>query len=202
MTCQLIKNGFTFERFEAVDGTTLSDGDVIRLNESARRPLHRGELVCVLSHMAVWLKALESGHPYVSVLEDDVQLGPSPTELVQGLSRLNRLEPDWHLLYVEDKSSTSAFYQVCPAVHIAPELDKTTRIRNAHLGGDLFRVGPQLGSFSYILSRSGIAKCLEGFRTVLNPLDIQLGQLNRRLIAILWRRSDVWFADDGTSDTK
>ena len=202
MDHQFHELGYSVRWLEAVDGRTLPEEAVRRWNETTRRPLRRGELGCTLSHMAAWREAWDAGWPYVWILEDDVRLGLPPEVLGRGVGELNEVEPDWDLLYVTDEMSTDAFYQVCDAVHIAPELDKSNPIPERHIGGPFSRVGPQLGAHSYVLSRTGLEKCIAGFETLLNPVDIQLGQLNGHLSTVIWRCPDVTLSHDGTSDTR
>jgi len=194
--------GLSAERFPAFDGSTLSVQQMDLLNKDAVRDLLPGELGCLLSHYSVWKWAQFIPEEYIWILEDDVSLGPVLEALLLTLDKMNELDPDWHILHVKSQSSTSYFYQICQPQHILPELDPNNPIVDEMIAPDIYRVGPQIGAYSYVLSRRGIAASLEHFSSFKNPVDVQLGQLIDIMPTYLWICKDVEVIIEDFSDTQ
>jgi glycosyl transferase family 25 len=202
METRLKSSNIKAQRFSAVDGFELSSYRRSELNRNAARQLRPGELGCLLSHRAVWNWAFEIDAKYLWVMEDDVSLGPILQDLALAINKLNEIAQEWQLLHVKDSSSTEFFYRICQPQHISPELDYNNPIVDEQIFDDLYRVGPQIGAHSYVLSRSGIRTCLSAFSTFKNPVDVQLGQLIGIIPTYLWRCSQIRILHDGTSDTQ
>lgn len=77
MTCQLESAGISFERFSAIDGSQLA--------RPAGSTLTPGELGCIASHRAIWMRAARDGNEWTAVLEDDVFVAPELADLFKAL---------------------------------------------------------------------------------------------------------------------
>lgn len=76
------KLGFDFERFSAVDGSSLSNEDIEKYVDleyykiTSRKYPRVGAIGCSLSHIRIWKKFLESDYDYALIFEDDVSFDP------------------------------------------------------------------------------------------------------------------------------
>ena len=202
MESRLESAGLSAKRFSAVNGYELSEKQICSLNKKAVRDLLPGELGCLLSHYSVWKWAKLIPEDYIWILEDDVRLAPILDQLLATLDKLNQLDSDWHLLHVKSQSSTKFFYQICQPEHILPELDPLHPILDEMVTSSIYRVGPQIGAYSYVLSKKGLNASLKNFSVFRNPVDVQLGQLINVIPSYLWICRDIEVFIDGNSDTQ
>lgn len=97
------------------------------------------ELACMMSHVAVWKKAINERIPYITVFEDDIYLGVD-AELL--LNNHEWIQPDWNIIKIE------SFYK---KVHLSSKsydvLSKKRHIAQLK--------SKNLGAAGYILSLQG-----------------------------------------------
>jgi len=82
------------ERFPATLGKAMTDAELAeKTTFGARYFCTPGMIGCFMSHLRIWQKTVEEGHPAVIVLEDDVVIFPNFSDRVQTL--LKELPDDW-----------------------------------------------------------------------------------------------------------
>ncbi len=65
----------TFERFAASGGARIEEHPLARVvGQNGHRPLGRGEVGCLLSHIEVWRRIAAGADEFAAVFEDDVFL--------------------------------------------------------------------------------------------------------------------------------
>lgn len=192
-----------WRRIRAIDGLRLKPSEVSHLNSLSVRPLGRGELGCALSHIKAWRRAMNDRHNGATwILEDDVTLLRTPRETVSVLEELERMD-DWDLMYTTGVSNTDEFFRICEPAHLSSHISRDVPVPAATSDGNIaFPVGPQLGAYSYLLSRKGLRKVHSFFRALRNPVDVQLGEMNRSINTYMLRKALVAHTSDGTSDTR
>ncbi len=75
-----------FKRVSAIDGSLLEE-DCSLVDKEAffiqtGKPVTRGEIGCAMSHRSIWQEMLEKEVPYALILEDDVDISSSISELI------------------------------------------------------------------------------------------------------------------------
>ncbi len=118
--------------------------------------LTSGELACMMSHVAIWKKAIDEKLPYVTIFEDDVYLGEDAEAL---LNSNNWIEADWHIIKIEAFAKRALLSNKINQV-----LSNKRQVRQL--------MGKNLGAAGYILSTKG-AKCFYDFlsQSYLQPID-------------------------------
>lgn len=102
------------------------------------------ELACMMSHVAVWKKALDEGVSHFTVFEDDVYLGQDSAFY---LNNSDWIKLDWDLIKIETVGNK-----------VLLNTRKQTSIeKQRHL---IPLKGKHLGAGAYILSRQGAQKVL------------------------------------------
>ena len=195
---------FRWKFCSAVDGHLLPESEIDQINQSAVRTLTRGEIGCALSHKKVWeMATLEKSAEHTWVMEDDVSLLPAIADLESILSGLGK-DREWDILYMTGDSNTEYFFEVCDHIHLKPYLegDLTKYFHEDDASRYATQVGPQIGAYSYILSSSGLKKVRAFFETLVNPVDVQIGQMNDWLSTFMAKTCLVQHEYDGTSDSR
>jgi GR25 family glycosyltransferase involved in LPS biosynthesis len=169
MTTLLRATGLKAEFFDAIDGTQLTKDDVkdyVRRDPSLRA-LHRNEIACAFSHIAVWRDFLDTQEPYMLVLEDDVNLVRNFHPLVQSLLReLEATRKEWEFLYL--------------GCHW---FDRKPTTREAFSARTYSTDYVGFGTYGYILTRAGAQKLIEQAYPLNAPLDdYTQGMCNRQRI--------------------
>lgn len=149
ISAQLAKLSIDFERFNAIDGASL------RLPPDAA--LTAGETGCHRSHRACWQRLLDSGEPFVAVLEDDLVISPRLARFLAGPRRwpadadIIRLETYRQLAYL------------------------STRSVKASSGIRLHRLlTAQFGAGAYIISRACAERLLADDQSTKLPVDLMI----------------------------
>lgn len=108
--------------------------------------LTKGELACFMSHVYLWNKMIQENISYMTIFEDDIYLGENIKEF---LSDTLWLEPNWHLIKVEEFTQKVA---------LGPKLKEF----NSNPDRAIFELkSKNLGTAGYILSLSGAKKLLD-----------------------------------------
>ncbi|MDM4765551.1 glycosyltransferase family 25 protein [Pelomonas sp. SE-A7] len=153
------------ERFPATLWTALSDSEQASYYSSAlnervfHKPLVNGEKGCYASHLRAWQWLLDSSHPALVVLEDDVRLKPEFARVVEAIATL---PAGWDMVKLLGRPATG----------------KAEKLRGQHplTGGyelvDYARI-PSLTA-GYVISRSGAEKLLTSRLPFGRPIDVDL----------------------------
>ncbi|WP_019671980.1 glycosyltransferase family 25 protein [Psychrobacter lutiphocae] len=114
------------------------------------------ELACMMSHIAVWKKALAEGVSYFTVFEDDVYLGQDASFYLNSSDWIN---PNWHILKIE-------------TVNNKVILDNTKQIPLAKQRKLVPLKGKHLGAGAYTLSQQGAEQLLAyAMQHTMLPID-------------------------------
>lgn len=116
--------------------------------------LTRGQLGCYHSHLRVWRDAVDKGYPSVLVMEDDVDLTPTPrcTEILRKtIHDANQTDPNWQLLMLGNPS----------------------QVPTQRFGKYLARHNlPCIGLFAYMIKRELMLKLLSLSHPQSQPIDV------------------------------
>lgn len=147
--------GFQPVRFPAIDGQTLPQAEIARLNslQTGTRPLlGAGEIGCFLSHRALWQRLLDRPADWMLVLEDDVHF--------------HNLAP---LLADSSWLPADADFVKCETLRRKVRLGP---LRGGAAGIRLARLQSQhLGTGGYFLSRRGAENLLGQSQTLCEAVD-------------------------------
>ncbi|PKH63991.1 glycosyl transferase [Psychrobacter sp. 4Dc] len=103
------------------------------------------ELACMMSHVAVWKKAIGERIPYITVFEDDIYLGVD-AELL--LNNHEWIQPDWNIIKIE--SFYKKVYLSSKTYNILSKKRYIAQLKSKNLG-----------AAGYILSLQGARILLE-----------------------------------------
>lgn len=140
--------------------------------------LSRGAIGCLLSHVSILQDAYDSDYQTIWIMEDDIKVVSNPNELSGIVTDLNHLAPNWDVLFTDNEIKGGNCEPVpClmirprPLVHLQP---LSYYLQRTPLNHELTKIGMRFGSASMIISRSGIEKLLNYFKTykVYFPYDI------------------------------
>jgi GR25 family glycosyltransferase involved in LPS biosynthesis len=140
--------------------------------------LSRGAIGCLLSHLSVLQDAYDSGYNTIWVMEDDVKIVSNPLEVSSMVAILDDAAPDWDVFFTDNEIKGGNNEPVpCmvirprPNVHLQP-LEYYLQRTAIHL--DITKIGMRFGSASMVVSRRGMKKLLDYFKTykVYFPYDI------------------------------
>ncbi|MGO1966160.1 MAG: glycosyltransferase family 25 protein [Moraxellaceae bacterium] len=146
------KHNVNFEFFDALTPDTAKDYALsLGLNLDSIS-LTLGELACMMSHVALWKKAIDNHIPYITIFEDDVYLGEDAEKL---LNSTYWIQPDWHIIKIE--AFTKKTYL---SKHTHTVLNGKRHITELK--------GKNLGTAGYILSLQGAKVYLDYIKN--NPL--------------------------------
>jgi GR25 family glycosyltransferase involved in LPS biosynthesis len=165
-------------RFKAVNGWKI-DSDSLQAIKM-RSGINGGGIGCYLSHLSVITDAYQSGYNVVWILEDDFEIIRSPALILRGVSSLNDLDPSWDMLYTDlhTKSYIGGMYSPVTFQVKRPDLG----VRVAFDPSKSYQVSPLIekiclryGTYSYLLSRSGMKKILNFVKNfgAYNSIDIE-----------------------------
>lgn len=140
--------------------------------------LSRGALGCLLSHLSILQDAYDSGYKTVWIMEDDIKINSNPHELSFLLNGLNRLAPDWDVLFTDNEIKGGDGRPVpCTVIRPRPLVNLQPLdyyLRRTPLNSEITKIGMRFGSASMIINRSGMKKLLDYFKTykIYFPYDI------------------------------
>lgn len=163
------------------------DGEEQQSHEIMKEPgvtyyshkLRRGAMGVVLSHLSVLQDAYDSGHEVIWVMEDDVRVISNPHILSSFVAILNKLAPDWDVLFTDDEmKAPDGTSTLCwdvpqrPLLKVKPVKYYRKRIP---LTEDITQIGMRFGATSMIVHRSGMKKILDYFKKykIFWPYDIE-----------------------------
>lgn len=152
--------GLAFQRIDAVDATTLTEQDIkdfydANHEDAYYKHLNTGELGCYLSHRKAWQRMVEQQIPYAVVLEDDICLDESFTDVLSGVEALPN---DWDYIKLAE-------YPLKRRVVQAEKFASITRVTYNKVPAR---------TCAQIVSLSGAQKLLKHSERVYRPIDIDL----------------------------
>jgi glycosyl transferase, family 25 len=165
MDAELQRLGLAGERFAGVLWTALPAAEQDTLYSPAlnarqfHKPLVNGEKGCYASHLAVWQWLLQSPHPAVVVLEDDLRL---KADFAAVCSAIAALPEGWDMVKLIGRAELGrreklqAQQRLCPGYALVQ-----------------YRRVPSLTA-GYVISRAGAAKLLATRRPFGRPIDVDL----------------------------
>lgn len=161
MEAEFAKHGLNAERFDATLWTALPESEQARLYSPAlnrrqfHKPLVNGEKGCYASHLRAWQGLVDSTHPALVVLEDDVALKPGFARVIEAIEAL---PPGWEMIKL-----------------IGREHEKLRRRQDLTPGFELadYKRVPSLTA-GYVVSRAGAAKLLASRIPFGRPIDVDL----------------------------
>ena len=150
------KHNVSFEFFDALTPDTARDyAKSIGLNPDTAN-LTPGELACMMSHVAIWKKAINENLSYVTIFEDDVYLGEDAHYL---LNQTNWIQPEWNIIKIETVLKKTISAQ--RPYNISGVSRQLAQLKSKHLG-----------TGGYILSFKGAKIFFDYINTTnLRPLD-------------------------------
>jgi glycosyl transferase family 25 len=151
--------GLPLERISAVDGSELSEAEVMNIVDVATYRSYfkmlpeRGSIGCSLSHEKVWRRFLESDYEYAVIFEDDVQF--DPLELKKAIEFALENNDLWDLLLLE-------------VIHHGFPIEIAPMGKHRSLAAYLTDVRH---SGCYLINRKAAAALLQKFYPIKMPLD-------------------------------
>lgn len=161
--------GLHFQRVSAVDGQKLSHETKQALFGKYPVRLPNGAIGCLLSHLSILQDAYSRQYTCIWVLEDDVLVQEDPQVLVPLLSELEKQDPQWDLFYT-DVDAKGDDGQYVPAFTSGFRPNQPTRpisyYQKKQRVGSFFRIRQRYGTWSMLISRSGMQKLLNYYQHV------------------------------------
>ena len=145
ITTQLKAQDIEFERFEAIDGSTIKDD--IRLTSQCNTTCPDGLKGCAVSHRTLWETMIEKDYKNILVLEDDAILNSNLDSELQ-LS-WNEVPNDFDILYLG-----STFY--CGDTSLYNKfVTNITSKRIENVSDNILKTEGCGGLYGYIISQNG-----------------------------------------------
>lgn len=92
------EHNVNFEFFDALTPDSAKDyAKILGLNIDDASLTPR-ELACMMSHVAIWKKAIDENIHYITIFEDDIYLGEDAESL---LNSSEWIKPDWNIIKIE-----------------------------------------------------------------------------------------------------
>ena len=159
------ENGYYVNRIKAVNGWSLSK-DCIKALSFPHDNMPGGVLGCFLSHISVLKNAYENQFEIIWVLEDDAEFVGEPKKIPELIRALSNLDPEWDILYtdVRNVGIVNGGFGVLPIN------------QEDYLDEDFMQVGNRFGTYSIIISKSGVEKLLHYFisDSLYAPIDVKI----------------------------
>ena len=135
--------------------------------------MSRGAIGIVLSHLSVLQDAYDSGYKTIWVMEDDIEVIQNPHVLSDLIDKLNsftgKKNEGWDILFTDqDTKNQNGEYVPCLGHARRPNYipNKPERFASRISVKNTFRkIGARYGAYSMIVSRSGMKKILNYFKT-------------------------------------
>ena len=185
---------------EATDSLDATASEHNRANSRERRGnLTPGELGCYETHRLAWRSLVAGSAGAAWIVEDDVL---PTTATVDGVGRaVEQLRnSDWTLIYVVKRSRSDEFKRVCSGAFPPPIVRGWDDSSDRMLTSGLWRVGPQLGLYSYVLSPTGASLLLEQTGQRWAPIDVEVAEA-LGFSAYAYIDESIELVDYGYSDT-
>lgn len=186
------KNGLSINRVSAVNGWKLNN-EVIKALSFPHKKMPGGVLGCFLSHISVLKNAYENQFNIVWVLEDDAEFVGDPQKIPELITALSILDPEWDILYTDMRN----FGIRQGGFGILPVNDED------YVDENFMRPGNRFGTYSIIISKSGIEKLLHNFicESLHAPIDVKI-HWTPGIRKYSTRHNIVSYVKDSISDTE
>ena len=194
-----------FEVVEAVDGSQISDNEIIKnvsltwKQGSRTRNLLKGEIGCVLSHFMIYRKMIDGDIEAACILEDDAE---PENNFGSFITYENIKITGWDLLFI-------GHHSLCSKKEAAGVNRKDLKVDGYSLREP---IEIPVGSYGYIIKKNAAAKILQHGYPVRKPLDYYIGnssaigirvqllsppcvQHNYSLQSTIYKESEIIFAD-------
>lgn len=152
------KHNVKFEFFDALTPETAKTYIQKHNLPFQLEPIHLTsvEVACMISHIAVWKKAINEAIPYITVFEDDIYLGMDAEHF---LNNSEWVKPDWNIIKIE-------------TVYNKVLLDKKG-YHNLQKNRQIIPLkGKHLGAGAYTLSLQGVKDLLDySLQREMLPID-------------------------------
>jgi len=155
----LSAQGIAFQRFEAVNGRDLPEGDLAKVYDpaanqhKARHPLIGGEIGCYLSHIGLWKRIVASDAPGAIILEDDFA---ASDDLAVVLAAVSADQGGWDMVKLFSRRPSARMIERRP-LDDRHDLARPYQIPNTTLG--------------YALRREAAQRLLQGALPIARPID-------------------------------
>mgnify|MGYP000031966997 CR=1 FL=1 len=108
------------------------------------------EMACMMSHIAVWKKAIDENIPYITVFEDDIYLGINAEHF---LNNSEWIKPDWNIIKIETVYNKVLLDN--KTYHNLPKDRQLIPLKGKHLGAGAYTLSLQgvKDLFNYSLQR-------------------------------------------------
>jgi len=166
---QLILNeaAIKFNFFNAIDGSTLSDEEIKKINTNRKklkgspfnRDLTQGEIGCLLSHYEIYKKINEND--IYLILEDDINIDDKLQDFLQ---RTSFLPKNWDVILVGHHVLRSRPARIA--------LRNRYRLSNYTLGKP---VELAFGTYGYLINYQGAQKLIKALNNINAPIDHYTG---------------------------
>ncbi|MCX6988690.1 MAG: glycosyltransferase family 25 protein [Chlamydiae bacterium] len=137
-----------------------------------------GQIGCMLSHISILNDAYKRGFKKIWILEDDVIFTENPECLIDPLTKLEELAPDWDIFYTDTNlTKLDGSYLLHPhELRLRPKQRinrRRIRAQNQPISSDILTSTLRFGLHSYLVSEQGVKKILDYFKhTYLwSPID-------------------------------
>lgn len=165
MQAELDRSGIAASRFEATRWAALPEAEQARLYSQTlnarqfHKPLVNGEKGCYASHLRAWQWLLDSSHPALVVLEDDVRLQPGFGAVI---AAIEALPEGWDMIKLIGRLDLSRGKKLQHRQDLTPgfQLVDYQRIPSLTAG--------------YVISRTGARKLLASRIPFGRPIDVDL----------------------------
>ncbi len=187
------------QRFSAIDGWKLDKNKSFH-NKYCFHPLKykltNGEIGVYLSHLTLWKQALKQKLNTIWILEDDASIKRNPREVSNLIEHLNRLVPDWDILYTDShfwnnlafdppskrkkRIPEVAFqvkgFEVIDRAYPKISSDFSRFSKVTSISPFVKKIGGRWGLHSVIYSKKGIKKLVDHFSKlkIILPVDAEI----------------------------
>lgn len=142
--------------------------------------MSRGAIGITLSHLSILQDAYDAGYERIWVMEDDIQVIKNPLQLSSLIQKLDQLvgQNGWDILFTDtDTKDQSGKNVICRSYAKRPNFraqNPSWCLLNEKISPQLRRIGARYGAYSMIVSRAGMEKLLNFFKTykVFLPFDM------------------------------
>lgn len=120
-----------------------------------------GAIGCSLSHLSVLKDAYDSGYEIIWVLEDDFEIKDNPHYLAQMIHELDNQvgRCNWDVLYTDMKYGNE--HLLCCWRPDMPAFNQGRLLKKRSLNENFIKIGCRNGTYSMVITRSGIKKILD-----------------------------------------
>lgn len=139
-----------------------------------------GAVGCALSHLSILKDAYDSGYKTIWIIEDDIEVIKDPHLLSDLIDKLDQLvgRENWDFLFTDqDTKNSKGDHVPCTGAALRPNFNPLNPYRfqeRVDVSAEFRRLGARYGSYSMIVSRSGMKKMLDFLKNgIFLPYDME-----------------------------